>query len=152
MSTTYSFKDSSGAFTHPVVGAFLFAGEVGFHQMVISMATEKTAQNVASDGAVMVSYIAGDNGTISFEVQQTSALHAFLLAWYNTIKALANEGNVQDWATAAITIRSIVDGSLHEATGVSPAKVPDKVYAAQGQNLTWLLHAADIQSITLGVL
>jgi hypothetical protein len=147
--STYSFKDTAGAFTHPLAGAFLFAGQIGMNQAHVSMATEKTTHNLAADGNVMVSYIAGDNGSIALEVQQTSDLHAFLLAWYNTIKTLADQGNVTNWATAAITLRNLVDGSIHEATGVSPSKIPDKVYAAQGQNITWTLMAADVQTVTI---
>lgn len=149
--TTYSFKDSSGAFTHPIAGAFLFGGQVGLSQMHISMSTEKSTHDVASDGTIMVSYISGDNGSCALEIQQTSALHAFLLAWYNTIKTLADQGNVTNWATAAITIRNVVDGSTHVLTGVSPSKIPDKVYTAQGQKITWTLMATDVQNVTLGL-
>jgi len=84
-------------------------------------------------------------------VQQTSALHAFLLAWYNAVKTAMLGGDVTNWATASVTFRNLVDGSIHECTGVSPSKIPDKVYAAQGQHLTWVLMAADIQSVTLGL-
>jgi hypothetical protein len=147
--TTYSFKDTSGAFAHPLVGAFPFSGQIGQGQFTIAMTTEKTAHDVAADGAVMVSAISGDNGSVSIEVQQTSTLHTFLLSWYNTIKALMDSGNVDDWATAALTIRSIVDGSIHICRGISPSKVPDKTYAAQGQRLTWVLMCADIQNLTL---
>jgi Bacteriophage KPP10, Structural protein ORF10 len=148
---TYSFKDSSGAFTHPLAGAFLFAGQKGMNQMQIAMATEKTAHDVASDGAVMVSFISGDNGSVAIEVQQTSDFHTFMLAWYNLIKAAADSGDVSSWASAAITIRNGVDGSVHVATGVSPSKIPDKVYTAQGQRITWNLMAADIQNVTLSL-
>jgi Protein of unknown function (DUF3277) len=149
MSTTYSFKDTSGAFSHPLVGAFPFAGQIGMGQFSVSMSTEKSVHDVGADGAIMVSAISGDNGNVAIEVQQTSNLHTFLLGWYNTIKALMDGGNVEDWATAALTIRSIVDGSVHICRGISPSKIPDKVYAAQGQRITWNLMCADIQSITL---
>src|SRR5579872_3173443 len=113
------------------------------------MNTERTVHDVASDGTVMVSYVAGDNGQVNVEVQQTSDLHAFLLGWFNTLKTLADGGDVSNWATAAFTIRNSVDGSTHIATGVSPSKPPDKVYTAQGQHLVWTLHCADLQSVTL---
>lgn len=147
MATTYSGKDSTIVFTHPLVPPLIASGvAVGLNQAHVSMATEKTVHSVATDGAVMISAIAGDNGSIALEMQQTSALHAQLMGWYNAIKVLLDQGNVLNWATAAVTIRNVVDGSYHEATGVSPSKIPDKVYAAQGQNLTWNLMCADIQS------
>lgn len=149
--TTYSFKDSSGAFTHPLAGAFPFAGQIGMNQLHVAMATEQTVHDLAADGTIMVSAVAGDNGSLAIEVQQTSLLHQFLLAWYNQIKILRDQGNVQDWATAAVTVRNMVDGSTHVCTGVSPSKIPDKVYAAQGQKLTWNLMCADIQNVTVSL-
>jgi hypothetical protein len=147
--TTYSFKDTSGAFSHPLVGPYLFAGQIGLHQATVSMATEKTVQDVASDGTVMVSAVAGDNGHVALEMQQTSTLHAFLLAWYNAVNIAMKAGNVTTFAEAAITLRNIVDGSNHIATGVSIPKLPDKPYAQQGQHIVWTLPAADIQNVTL---
>ena len=49
-----------------------------------------------------------------------------------------------NWAAAAISIRNIIDGSTHTAIGVSPGKVPPKVYTAQGGKITWTLPAAKI--------
>jgi hypothetical protein len=149
MASTYSFKDTSGAFTHPIAGAFRFAGQIGMGQFTVSMSTEKSAHDVAADGAVMISAISGDNGSISIEVQQTSDLHRFLLSWYNTIKTLMDNGDVTTWASAQLTLRTILDGSTHICTGISPSKVPDKTYAAQGQRLTWTLMCGDIQNVTL---
>src|SRR6185312_1410122 len=149
MSTTYSFKDTSGSFQHPLTNVFPFAGQIGMGQFTISMSTEKTAHDVATDGSVMISAISGDNGSLTIEVQQTSDLHTFLLAWYNTIKTLMDQGDVTNWTTATVTLRSIVDGSTHICRGVSPSKIPDKVYAAQGQRIAWTLMCADIQNVTL---
>lgn len=146
--TTYSFKDTSGAFNHPLVGTFRFAGQIGMGQFSVSMTTERTTHDVAADGLVMPSYIAGDNGNISIEVQQTSLLFAFLLAWYNSVKAQADNGDVSLWASATLTLRNAVDGSTHVCSGISPSKNPDKVYAAQGGRVTWVLMCGDIQSVT----
>lgn len=151
MSTTYSFKDSSIAISSPAGGNFSLAGQIGLNRMTITMTTEKTAQNVAADGNVMISAIAGDNGSVTLEIQQTSALHGFLLQLYNALVTLLNEGNVINWATTSITIRNIVDGSSHQLSGVSFGKIPPKVYEAQGQNISWELFAADIQNQTVGL-
>lgn len=147
--TTYSFKDLTGAFAHPLAGTYAFVGQKGLGQISISMSTEKTAHDVAADGSVMVSHIAGDNGSVSIEVQQTSDLHAFLLTWYNLIKTAAQNSDVSNWATGAITMRNLVDGSTHIVKGISPSKNPDKTYAAQGGRITWALMAADIQSVVV---
>jgi hypothetical protein len=143
--TTYSFKDLTGAFVHPLTGSFILGGgDVGLGQISISMTTDRTVQDVAADGGVMVSYIAGDNGTVAVETQQTSDLHAFLLNWFNACKTAADNGDVSNWAAASISIRNLLDGSTHTMLGVSPGKVPDKVYQSQGQKITWTLPAARV--------
>jgi Protein of unknown function (DUF3277) len=145
--TTYSFKDLTGAFTHPLLASFILGGgNIGLGSLTISMAQDRTVQDIASDGSVMVSYIPGDQGTISIEVQQTSNLHNFLLNWFNLCKTAADLGDVINWAAASISIRNSLDGSFHHATGVSPGKVPDKVYAQQGSKITWTLPAAFISN------
>lgn len=148
-SRTYSFKDSTFAFAHPVANDFVSAGEVGLGQMTVTMAAERTTHDRAADGTIMPSYIAGDDGACSIEVQQTSEIHAFLLAWYNLIKTAANNGDVSNWATAVVTIRNLTDGGEHILSGVSPSKVPDKTYAAAGGKVTWVLMATDVQSTVL---
>jgi Protein of unknown function (DUF3277) len=145
MSTTYSFKDLSGAFIHPLVGSYpIGGGNVGLGQIVVSMTIDRTVQDMSADGSCMVSYIAGDNGSVSIEVQQTSDLHTFLLGWFNACKTAADAGSVALWAQAAFSVRNILDGSSHAMTGVSPGKVPDKTYASQGGKITWILPCAKI--------
>ena len=92
----------------------------------------------------MVSYVPGDNGEVNIEMQQTCILHTFFLAWFNACKTAADNGDVTDWAAGVVSARNIVDGTSHTATGVSPAKVPDKTYAASGGNITWSLMAARV--------
>ncbi len=141
--STYSFTDLSGAFAHPALGAYVFTGQ-GVGQVIVHMATEKTAHDMAADGAVMISKIVGDNGQITVECQQTSDVHKFLLGWYNYVKYAPTE----EWAQAACTLRNTSDGTSHICTGISPQNVPDKTYAAQGGRVSWVLMCGDIQSLT----
>ena len=85
MYTTYSFLDLNAVLSNPLVGSIPFGGE-GLGEVTISMGTEKTEMSVASDGTVMGSVIAGDNGTVSITVQRTSQLHTQLLNLYNLLK------------------------------------------------------------------
>lgn len=149
-SATYSFKDTSGSLTNPVLGgsAIVFAGEQGMGQFVVSMHTERTTHDVAADGTVMPSYIAGDNGAMTIEIQQTSALHAALLTLYNILKTAADHGDVTNWASTNVSLRNVVDGSQHLLTGVSFSKIPDKTYASQGGKLSWQLMAANVVNQT----
>jgi hypothetical protein len=147
-SATYSFEDTSGSFTNPLLPApIVFAGQIGQGQFTISMHTERTSLDTAADGTVMPSYIAGDSGSVTVEVQQTSILHQLFLALYNALKTAADNGDVTNWAAGAMSLRNIVDGSQHLLTGVAFSKIPDKTYAAQGGKITWMLQACSIQNL-----
>jgi hypothetical protein len=110
------------------------------------MSTDRTAHDTAADGSVMVTYVAGDSGGATIEVQQTSDLHLYLLSWFNLVKTAADNGAVGPWAAGVLSLRNLEDGSVHTLTGVSPSKVPDKTYAAQGGRVTWSLMAARVIS------
>lgn len=147
MATTYSFKDLSGTFTHPLIAVpYVFSGQIGFGQAVVHMATEKTVVDTAADGSVQMSAVAGDSGTIAIECQQTSSLNAFLLTWASLVKTALNNGDVSNWNTAGILLRNTVDGSSHTGSYIAPLNIPDKSYAAQGGKVTWTMVCGDIQS------
>src|SRR5712691_8767794 len=94
-SQTYSFKDTSGALTNPVLPQpIVFAGQIGVGSFSIVMHTERTVLDTAADSTVMPSYIAGDSGEFTVEAQQTSFIHQALLNLYNTLKAAADSGDV----------------------------------------------------------
>ena len=143
---TYSFKDLVGVLVNPVFGVSipLTGGNMGFGQLTITMTTERTTQDVAADGTVMPSYVAGDNGAADLEVQQTSTLHHELLDLYNLCVLAANADDVSGWAATIISFRTILDGANHVLTGVSFAKIPDKPYQASGQKVRWALMAANV--------
>ncbi|WP_297428645.1 phage protein [Clostridium sp.] len=136
---TYSFQDVTCSFQHPSVGAASTTG-AGIGSINISMATTKTEHNVAADGTVMSSKIAGSNGTISVQLQQTSDLNRWLLKWYNYVES----ADSSEWTAMNITIKSKNLEDYTVCTGVSPEKLPDKPYQAQGQMITWQLMATNI--------
>jgi hypothetical protein len=147
--TTYSFKDLTGVITNTQFGftILLSGGNVGFGELTITMTTERTTHDVAADGTVMPSYLAGDNGAVAISVQQTSGLHHQLLSLYNLCVLAANNDDVSAWASTVISFRTILDGSIHVLTGVSFGKIPDKPYHASGQKITWNLMAANVQNL-----
>ena len=140
--TTYSFLDLSGALVHPSLGAYIFTGQ-GVGQVTVSMDTERTAHNVGADGTVMVSKMAGHNGKVTIQCQQTSNVHKWLTAAENAVYI----ADTDQWASMTATLRNTSDGTTHIITGMSFGKVPDKVYQAEGQMVTWTLWAANIQSL-----
>jgi hypothetical protein len=142
--STYSFLDLTGNIAHSSVGAFNFVGE-GLGELSISMATDRTVHDVAADSSVMVSKIAGSNGTITIQTQQASSLHKWLILWYNYLSLADSD----EWAKTAVLVRASKMGITHLATGVSPQKIGDTPYQAQGQRVSWILMAADIQTLPL---
>jgi hypothetical protein len=92
----------------------------------------------------MPSYLAGNNGTCTIEVQQTSALHHALLGLYNLSVTAADKGDVTGWAATVISFRTQLDGSTHVLSGVSFNKIPDKPYHASGSRVSWELMACNI--------
>jgi hypothetical protein len=148
--TTYSFLDLSLVLDDPDVGSFASSGEQGFGELHIIMTTERTVHNVAADGSVMVSYIAGSNGSADIRVQQTSELHDYLLNWANTKFSLADGHDVSTFAGMSFTARNLTDGTMHVCTGVSPSKIADKPYTSQGQEITWRLMIANSRQVNVG--
>lgn len=145
--TTYSFKDLSGIIFSPAAGSLVFEGQLGIGKIVVANATDHTAHDTAADGLVMPSFIPGDSGDITVECQQTSLVHKFFLAWLNTLKTLAMNGDVSNWATTSALFRNALDGSVHECNGISPMKAVDKTYSKQGENVTWKLMACNVVNL-----
>ncbi len=142
--TTYSFTDLVGSINHSALTPFIFTGQ-GVGGVTVSKSTERSAHDVAADGSIMVSKIAGNNGVITIECQQTSPLHFWLLNWFNTLWNLPTS----DWATTSVLLKNSTTGGSHVVTGVSPQKEADVPYQAQGQRVTWTLMAADIRNIPI---
>ena len=146
---TYSFKDTTGSLTNPVLGSspIVFAGEIGAGEFVIVMDTERTAHETSADSTVMPSYVAGDAGRITIRMLQTSFLHGALLTLYNILKSEADAGNSSNWAASQLSLRNIVTQLQHICSGLSFSKIPDYPYAAQGQYVTWTLMACNIVNL-----
>lgn len=142
--STYSMLDVTGSITHPGVGAYTFTGE-GVGEMTVSMATDRTSHDVAADGSVMVSKMPGNNGSITIQVQQTSTFNAWLVKWYNYLDAAKTD----EWAETNILIRAPEMGVSHVAIGVSPQKIGDQPYQAQGSRITWTLMCANLQTLPI---
>ena len=141
--TAYSFNDLNGVIYQEEYGDYAFVGQ-GIGNVIVSMASDKTIHDLGADGSVMVSKMPGNNGTITINVQQTSETHRWLLGLYNYLL----NANTDQWAGISCTLRNVIDGTSHVARGMSFQKAPDKQYQAQGQQVSWVLMAADIQHLT----
>lgn len=144
MAETYSFTDITATITHPAYTSFSIQGE-GVGDITISKSQERTAHDIAADGSVMISKIAGNNGTIAINAQQTSALHKHLQKLFNHLWSASSD----QWAQINITLRAPKMGQQIVCSGVSFQKEADRPYQAQGQRIAWNMMAADIQYIEI---
>jgi hypothetical protein len=148
--SVYSGKDISISAVNAALGVNIqVAGvaENGLNQTTVRLLTDHVLMKVGADGAVVPSYIPGDNGEIEIQVWQTSILHAALLAWFNSVSSAARAGDVSNVFAGQVLIASTVaGGSSHFAEGCCPVKVPDKVYGTEAQPVSWVIRAASIQS------
>jgi len=141
---TYSFIALSGGFVSQVGITILFGGQLGVGELVFSNTTEHTVHDTAADGVIMPSFIPGDAGVITIRCQQTSIIHVKLLAWLNLLKTAAMNNDVSNWANTVLNARNALTGTFHNASGISPQKVPDYSYQAAGQNITWQLPCCNL--------
>lgn len=147
--SVYSFRDSTGAIFNPLTGPYILNGAsgIGIGSITIAYATDRSSHDVAADGAIMISGISGNGGTISIEAQQTSTIHDYLVGLFNTLITAMNLGDLSNFAATTITLRSASTGRAHVCTGVSPVKIPDTPNGAQGVKVTWQLMAGDIETV-----
>ena len=141
---TYSFKDLVGVLNFPGFPPFILAGELGADRLTVRMRTERAAQAVASDGAVMQTYIAGSNGELELELQETSPLHSYLINVMNTLTGQADGGNVSNFVAGTAQFTAVYNGLIFLCYGISPTKIADIPFAKDGANVTWALLCARV--------
>ena len=73
---------------------------IGIGDFNIAKNTDRTVHDVAADGTIMVSKIAGNNGNVSINAQQTSNLHAWLQGLFNYVWS----ADTSQWAQLSLTI------------------------------------------------
>lgn len=142
--STYAFEDVSFVVQHPSYGQYSANGQ-GIGSFTITKSQDRSVHNVAADGSIMTSKIAGNNGTVSISAQQTSSLHQYLQGLFNYLVT----ADSSEWARISITIRAPKMKKSVVCTNVSMQKEADEPFEAQGQNLTWNLLAGDIQKLNI---
>lgn len=137
---TYSFENTTVTIQHPSVGSFSAYG-TGIGTLSVAFANDITTHDVAADLAVVVSKSAKKNGTVTFEILQSSDFNAWLKKFYNYVVSAAPS----EFALATILIKNDSTGDTFTCTGVSPQKAADSNYQSQSQNKSWALMAANIE-------
>ena len=140
--STYSFTDITATISHPSYGSYSLEGE-GIGDMTISKVTDRTAHDVAADGHIMVSKIAGNKGNITITAQQTSGLHNWLQGLFNYLVGAPTD----EWAQMSMTITAPKMNKTYYGTGGAFVKEPDEPFQAQGQRVSWGILFADLQRL-----
>lgn len=141
---TYSFTDVTATISHPAYGSYDLQGE-GMGDFNIAKNIDRTAHDVAADGTIMVSKIAGNNGNVNINAQQTSGLHNWLQGLFNYVW----QADTSQWAQISLTITAPKMGKTFYCTGGAFVKEPDEPFQAQGQRVAWNLLFADIQRLPI---
>lgn len=142
--TTYSFTDINATISHPSYGSYSIQGE-GIGDLTITKTTDRSAHDVAADGSIMVSKIAGNNGQVVLNAQQTSSLHKFLQGLFNYLW----DADTSEWAQISTTIVAPKMGKTYYCSNGSFVKEADEPFQAQGQRIAWTLLFADVQRVQL---
>lgn len=142
--STYSFTDIAATISHPGYGSYSIQGE-GIGDMSITKLTDRSVHDVAADGSIMTSKIAGNNGNVTINAQQTSSLHNFLQGMFNYLWSASTD----EWAKISLTVRAPKMQKTYYCTGGAFVKEPDEQFQSQGQKIPWVLLFNDIQRIPI---
>lgn len=137
--SVYSFKDTSVVVNHPDVGQYVLS-DGGMGRIVISYTAEKSSHTQTSNGHIVVNRLAGQNGTITLEVPQSSPADAYMIKLLNYL----GRCNASRFALGTITIRDTLFALTVEATGVTPQKTPDRTYDSASAMQSYAMLAAEI--------
>lgn len=140
--STYSFTDINATISHPAYGSYDIQGE-GIGDLSISKVTDRTTHDVAADGNIMVSKIAGNNGNVTINAQQTSTLHNWLQGLFNYLW----NADTSQWSQISMTITAPKMSKTYYCTGGAFVKEPDEPFQSQGQRVSWGLLFADVQRL-----
>ena len=142
--STFSFTDIDATISHPSYGSYTIQGE-GIGDLTISKLTDRSVHDVAADGNIMVSKIAGNNGNVTINAQQTSTLHNFLQGMFNYLWSAATD----EWAQISLTVRAPKMQKTYYCTGGAFVKEPDEPFQSQGQRVAWGMLFTDIQRLPI---
>lgn len=138
--SVYSFTDCTLILRHPSLGVLNVIGQ-GIGTITINMRNDRTTMDTGADGRVMVSKIKDRSATATIQLQQDSESNQTLLKWYNYLE----KAPTIEWAQMTATMNSPTTHEQIIMKDVAFQKLPDRNYAAQGQQNSYSLMIADCQ-------
>lgn len=138
--TVYSLADTRLLMYHPAIGQYDFS-LAGAGKISLSWSGDVSSHTTTADGSVVINRLRSSNGTVSLEVPQNSSADTFLRNWARYIRNSASA------ALFGKTTLTLIDsaGTIHIlCQGVTPQKIPDRVYDRASTSVTWTMLAASI--------
>lgn len=136
---TYSFEDTVVTISHPQFGTYSAYG-TGIGSISVGYDNDVTNHSVGADLSVVVSRSPIKNGTVSFDILQSSDFHNWLKKW----AAFIEKADPSVFADTTITIQNKSTKDSYVATGCSHTKIPDNSFGSQAGNVSWAIKAANI--------
>ncbi len=138
----YSFADVRTTIYHPSVGQCVLSSS-GLGKITVYRAGDQSSHTATADGYVVINRLRSVNGTVTLEVPINSTADKFLRRWANYLK---NIGDSSRFGKTSINIEDRLGGYIHYLDGVTPQRIPDRVYDEQATSVTWTLLVASISS------
>lgn len=144
MNVTINLNDLSGQIVHPSVTPYIFQkqdpGELRICEKILR--PSHTVHEVAADGAIMDSKIAGASyHVLKLSVEQTSSLHQWLLNWHGVI--LSGPRSERDKTKASL--RNDVANVAYTLTGISPMDSSNAYQVKSKNSVLWEFIVQDVQ-------
>lgn len=136
---TYSFEDTAATISHPNFGQYSAYG-TGLGDITVSMANDVTSHDRSADLSVVISKHVYKDGTITFNVLQSSDFHN----WLKKFTSFIENSPSDRFASGSIVIKNTSTGDSFTCRGVSHQKKPDVKYTAQAGTIDWVFMAAEI--------
>lgn len=141
--TVWSFNDCVTTITSDYSAEpFVFEGS-GADSITFDKGQGRATTQVAADGHVVFSSIAGEQGTVTIESQQTSQLHQYLQSLYNKSRTGASSKR------ASLMIDSVnnISGDRVVCSYGIFAGEPAAANSKEVQNRSWQILFADVSFI-----
>lgn len=137
----YSFEECTVTFKHPTYGVYTAYGS-GIGNFSITYENNVVDHQISADLSVVISKHAIKNGSITFEVLQSTDFNNWLKGWANHIE----NGPIENFAMTDITIKNRTTGDTYYCTGCTHQKIADQSYQSDAQTRSWTVLAANIVS------
>lgn len=138
-STVYSLADVRVVLYHPGVGQCVLSS-LGAGKITLSRAGDLFSHTATADGYVVVNRLRSSHSSVTVEVPQNSYADEFLRRWARYLK----NADSADFTRSSLTLADAMGGFTVSCEGVTPQKIPDRVYDQTSGIVTWTLLAANI--------